>query len=81
VLFPTLLNVLTARVGDGVRGSATSVVTTVSYLGFLAGPVYVGRWADAVGLSGAMLAVAALAVGLALLAAAALPRLAPEAHR
>jgi MFS family permease len=81
VLFPTLLNVLTARVDDGVRGSATSVVTTVSYLGFLAGPVYVGRWADAVGLSGAMLAVAALAVGLALLGAAALPRLPPEAHR
>jgi MFS family permease len=36
----------------------------VSYLGFLVGPVYVGLWADAVGLRGAMLAVAALAVGL-----------------
>jgi hypothetical protein len=72
VLFPTLLNVLTARVDDAVRGTATSVVTTVSYLGFLAGPVYVGRWADAVGLPGAMLAVAALAVGLAVLAAATL---------
>jgi MFS family permease len=76
VLFPTLLNVLTARVDDdAVRGTATSVVTTVSYLGFLAGPVYVGRWAEAVGLSGAMLAVAALAAGLAVLAAATLPRL------
>jgi MFS family permease len=46
------------------RGRATSVVTTVSYLEFLAGPVYVGLWADAVGLRGAMLAVAALAAGL-----------------
>ena len=73
VLFPTLLNVLTARVDDDVRGTATSIVTTVSYLGFLAGPVYVGRWADAADLSGAMLAVAALAAGLAVAAAATLP--------
>jgi hypothetical protein len=36
----------------------------VSYLGFLLGPVYVGLWADTVGLRGAMVAVAALAVGL-----------------
>ena len=40
----------------------------MSYLGFLLGPVYVGLWADAVGLRGAMVAVAALAVGLVLLA-------------
>ena len=68
VLFPTLLSVLTVRVPDGVRGKATSTVTTVAYLGFLAGPVYVGAWADAVGLSGAMLAVAALALVIATLA-------------
>ena len=70
VLFPTLIVVLTARVPDAVRGAATSRVTTVAYLGFLAGPVYVGVWADAVGLPGAMLAVAALALLLATLAAA-----------
>ena len=64
--------VLTARVPEERRGAATSVVTTVAYLGFLAGPVYVGTWAGAVGLPGAMLAVAALAAGLALLAGAAL---------
>ena len=68
-LFPTLMVVLTAGVPDRVRGTATSAVTTVAYLGFLAGPAYVGAWADAVGLPGAMLAVAALALVLAMLAA------------
>jgi MFS family permease len=68
VLFPTLLVLLTGRVPDAVRGAATSAVTTVAYLGFLAGPVYVGTWANAVGLPGAMLAVAGLAAALALLA-------------
>lgn len=67
-LFPTLLGVLTAQVPDHLRGTATSVVTTVAYLGFLAGPVYVGFWADAVGLPGAMLALAALGAVLAALA-------------
>jgi MFS family permease len=70
VLFPTLIVVMTALVPDRVRGTATSAVTTVAYLGFLAGPAYVGAWADAVGLPGAMLAVAALALVLATLAAA-----------
>jgi MFS family permease len=70
VLFPTLLVVLTARVPDRVRGTATSAVTTVAYLGFLAGPPYFGAWADGVGLPGAMLAVAGLALALAALAAA-----------
>jgi MFS family permease len=74
-LFPTLMSVMTAVVPDARRGSATSVVTTVAYLGFLAGPVYVGMWSGAVGLPGAMLAVAALAAGLALVAGAALRRI------
>jgi hypothetical protein len=69
VLFPTLMVVLNARVGDRVRGTATSTVTTIAYLGFIAGPAYVGAWGDAVGLPGAMLAVAALALVLATLAA------------
>jgi MFS family permease len=64
VLFPTLIGVVSRNVEESRRGRATSVVTTVSYLGFLLGPVYVGLWADTVGLRGAMLAVAALAVGL-----------------
>ncbi|MEU8379498.1 MFS transporter [Streptosporangium sp. NPDC048865] len=67
VLFPMLMGVVAAHVGEAARGRATSVVTTVAYLGFLAGPVYVGRWAEATGLPGAMAAVAALAAALALL--------------
>jgi len=78
-LFPTLMSALTARVSDERRGTATSVVTSVSYLGFLAGPVYVGTWAGAVGLPGAMLAVAALAAALALVVAPVLRAIAPPA--
>ena len=70
VLFPTLLGVVSQNVEESRRGRATSVVTTVSYLGFLLGPVYVGLWADAAGLRGAMVAVAALAAVLFLLAPA-----------
>jgi hypothetical protein len=44
-----------------------SVVTVVSYLGFLLGPVYVGLWADATDLRGAMIAVAVLAGALFIL--------------
>jgi MFS family permease len=79
-LFPTLMSVLTALAPDERRGAATSVVTTVAYLGFIAGPVYVGTWAGAVGLPGAMLAVAGLAAVLALLSAAALRGISPTAH-
>lgn len=68
VLFPTLVGVVSREVDESQRGRATSIVTSVSYLGFILGPVYVGLWADAVGLRGAMLAVAALAGGLFLLA-------------
>ena len=42
-------------------------MTVVSYLGFLLGPVYVGLWASATGLRGAMIAVAALGATLAVL--------------
>ncbi|MEO3824708.1 MFS transporter [Actinomadura sp. B10D3] len=67
VLFPTLLGVVSRNVDESRRGRATSIVTSVSYLGFLVGPVYVGLWADAVGLRGAMVAVAVLAVALVVL--------------
>jgi MFS family permease len=77
VLYPTLLGLVAAQVDETVRGAATSVVSTVAYLGFLAGPVYVGRWAAAVGLPGAMVAVAAVAAGLALLTWPALRKIAP----
>ena len=42
-------------------------MTIVSYIGFLLGPVYVGVWADATDLRGAMIAVAALAAALVML--------------
>ncbi len=68
VLFPTLLGIVSRTVDESRRGRATSVVTSVSYIGFLLGPVYVGLWADAVGLRAAMVAVAALGVVLLVLA-------------
>lgn len=68
VLYPTLISALSTHLPDASRGRAISIVATIAYTGFLAGPVYVGSWAAAKGLPTAMLAVAALA---ALLAAAA----------
>jgi MFS family permease len=66
-LFPTLLSVVSRNVAESSRGRATSVVTVVSYLGFLLGPVYVGLWASTTGLRGAMAAVGVLGVALAAL--------------
>jgi predicted MFS family arabinose efflux permease len=66
-LFPTLLSIVSRNVTESARGRATSIVTVVSYLGFLLGPVYVGLWAAATGLRGAMIAVAALGAALAAL--------------
>jgi predicted MFS family arabinose efflux permease len=70
VLFPTIVGIVSRNVDEARRGRAMSVVTVVSYMGFLLGPVYVGLWADATGLRGAMVAVAALAAALFLLAPA-----------
>ncbi|WP_051571714.1 MFS transporter [Cryptosporangium arvum] len=64
-LFPTLLSIVSRNVVESSRGRATSLVTVVSYLGFLLGPVYVGLWASATSLRGAMISVAALGVALA----------------
>lgn len=72
VLFPTLLGVVSRDVAEARRGRATSVVSGVSYLGFLLGPAYVGLWAETVGLRGAMAAVAGLGVLLLLTAPAVL---------
>lgn len=67
VLFPTVLGIVSRSVLESRRGRATSLVTTVSYLGFLLAPAYVGVWADAYDLRVAMVAVAALAAAMALL--------------
>jgi predicted MFS family arabinose efflux permease len=69
VLFPTLLGLVSRNVDEGRRGRATSLLTTVSYLGFLLGPVYVGFWAGTMGLRAAMLAIAGLGITLFLIAA------------
>ncbi len=73
VLYPALLGVVTRATGEAARGRATSLLATVSYLGFLLGPVYVGLWSEAASLRGAMFAVAAVA-GLLLVLAPALLR-------
>ena len=65
VLFPTLLGVVSRAVPEQRRARATSTVTVVAYLGFLAGPAYVGLTADTLGLRGAMVAVAALTAAMA----------------
>lgn len=68
VLYPTLLGMLSRSTSEEARGRATSLLATVSYLGFLLGPVYVGLWSEAAGLRGSMMAVAGLcAVLLALI--------------
>jgi MFS family permease len=81
VLFPTLLSVVAAGVAESARGAATSVVTAVAYLGFLAGPAYVGGWAAVTGLPGAMFAVAGLAAGLAVVAGPLIHRSATYSRR
>ncbi len=68
VLYPTLVGMVSRRVDRARRGTAISLLATVSYLGFLLGPVYVGALADLLDLRMAMLGVAALGVVLALLA-------------
>lgn len=68
VLYPTLLSRATRDVPPDRRGRATSAVATTSYLGFLLGPVYVGLLSAGLGLRGAMVGVAALAVAFAVLA-------------
>ncbi|WP_305784080.1 MFS transporter [Symbioplanes lichenis] len=69
VLYPTLIGAGLSHVPDAARGRATSRVATTAYLGFLAGPVYVGFVASHGGLRGAFLAVAALAALFAVVAA------------
>jgi MFS family permease len=67
VLYPTLLGMLSRSTREEARGRATSLLATVSYLGFLLGPIYVGLWSEAAGLRGSMLAVAGLCATLLVL--------------
>ncbi|MFV2116179.1 sugar MFS transporter [Micromonospora sp. LOL_025] len=75
-LFPTLLSSTLHDATAQQRGQATSTISTIAYLGFLLGPAYVGLLADHIGLRGAVVGVAALAVLFALTAAPASRRMA-----
>lgn len=68
LLYPTLVSTSLQGVSDEHRGRATSMIATTSYLGFVVGPVFVGVLAGAVGLRGAMIGVAVLAVAFAVAA-------------
>ncbi|WP_214411899.1 MFS transporter [Sphaerisporangium fuscum] len=60
LLYPTLLSYGLRPVPDESRGRATSAISTVAYLGYLAGPAYFGLLADATGVQKAFLGIAAL---------------------
>ena len=67
-LYPTMLSLISRGVDEAYRDRATAIVTTVSYIGFLLGPVYVGLWSEATGLRGALVAVAGLGIVLSVVA-------------
>jgi MFS family permease len=64
---PTVLGVGGRIAPEGERSAAIATVTTVSYFGFLVGPVLVGGVAGAVGLRGGLAALAVVALLLAAL--------------
>jgi MFS family permease len=66
---PTILGVGGRIAPEGEQSAAIATVTTVSYVGFLVGPVLVGGVAGVVGLRGGLAALAVVAVLLALLLA------------
>ncbi|MBB6349665.1 MFS family permease [Nonomuraea muscovyensis] len=60
ILFPTLLSYGLRPIPDESRGRATSAISTVAYVGYLAGPAFFGLLADATGVQQAFLGIAAL---------------------
>ncbi len=71
VAAPILFGAAGRGASDADRGSAVATVTTIGYLGFLAGPPIVGAVAQGVGLRASFLLLA----GVAAAVAAATPRL------
>ena len=65
---------LAAAVGSASAGTASSVVTTIGYAGFLLGPILVGAAADATGLRAALGIVAVVGLLVTVLASATGPR-------
>lgn len=78
VCAPTIISAAGAGVAPGQRGATISTVMTIAYLGFAAGPAYVGLIADRVGLRTALGAVAGVAVLLALTVAVMPRRASPD---
>jgi MFS family permease len=58
MLFPTLLSHGLRSVAPEAAGRATSIVATTAYLGYLAGPAFVGLLADQAGIRAAFAGVA-----------------------
>jgi MFS family permease len=73
VCAPTLISLAGRQVPAQRRGRAIATVTALSYLGFLAGPAYVGVIAGWAGLPAGLGAVAVVAVVLAV-GAVAIPK-------
>jgi MFS family permease len=71
VAAPILFGAAGRNATDAERGSAVATVTTIGYLGFLAGPPIVGAVAQGIGLRASFLVLA----GVAAAVAAAAPRL------
>jgi MFS family permease len=71
-VLPTALT-LTASTGSTAAGAASSLVTTISYGGFLLGPILVGTLAGVIGLRGALGIITIIGIAIATLAAATRP--------
>lgn len=70
VAAPTLFGAAGREATEAERGSAVASVTTISYLGFLAGPPLIGAVSGALDLRAGIGLLAAIALVLALAAAA-----------
>jgi predicted MFS family arabinose efflux permease len=65
---------LAAAIGTSTAGVASSVITTISYAGFLLGPILIGAVADATGLRAALGIVTIIGVLITVLASTTDPR-------
>ena len=81
VLFPTLLSDGLRDIPQARQARATSVIATAAYLGCLFGPVYVAFIVERVGLRGAFVAVAALALFFTLVATPIVKRVRAQSRR
>lgn len=77
-ILPAVFGVTGGEDRDDSSGPAIAAVSTVGYLGFLTGPVFIGGLGEFLGLRTALLAVVVLAVGMTVLAGA-LPQHHPAA--